>query len=37
MDQNPCQFTFRPDETFEMEIVVRYWKTFLVKTNFAIL
>ena len=31
------QFTFGPDQNFEMEIVERYWKTFLVKTNFAIL
>ena len=37
MGWDPFQFTFRPDQTFVMEIVVRYWKTFLVKTNFAIL
>ena len=37
MGWDPFQFTFRPDKTFVVEIVVRYWKTFLVKTNFAIL
>ena len=37
MGRDPFQFTFRLDQTFVMEIVVRYWKTFLVKTNFEIL
>ena len=34
---DPFQFTSRPDQTFVAEIMVSYWKTFLVKTNFAIL
>ena len=37
MGWDPFQFTFRRDQAFVMKIVVRYWKTFLVKTNFAIL
>ena len=37
MVSDPFHITFRPDQTFVMEIVVRYWKTFLLKTNFEIL
>ena len=37
MSWDPFQCNFRNDQTFVMEIVVRYWRTFLVKTNFEIL
>ena len=30
-------FTFGSDYTFVTKIVVRYWQTFLVKTNFPLL
>ena len=37
MGWDPFHFTFRPDQTFVIDIMVSYWKKFLVKTNFAIL
>ena len=36
MGCDPFQFTYRPDQTFVMEIIVSYWEILLVKTNFAI-